>query len=116
MTDREKVIKGLEAHEKGCGYRSHNCDAMGCPYRYGDESCDIAEMCHDAIALLKEQGKKEIKLHKRHVITLERNAFTMGDLYEAICETLMDEGELVILSNEGHEKVNFAFYVTHEDT
>ena len=56
MTDREKVIKGLEAHEKGCGYRSHNCDAMGCPYRYGDESCDIAEMCHDAIALLKEQG------------------------------------------------------------
>ena len=76
----------------------------------------IYEIAESAIELLKEQGKKEIKLHKRHVITLERNAFTMGDLYEAICETLMDEGELVILSNEGHEKVNFAFYVTHEDT
>ena len=54
MTDRKKVIKGLEAHEKGCGYRSHYCDVMECPYRYGDESCDIEEMCHDAIALLKE--------------------------------------------------------------
>ena len=60
MADREKVIKGLEAHEKGCGYRSHHCDVMECPYRYGDESCDIEEMCHDALALLKEQ-KAEIE-------------------------------------------------------
>lgn len=53
--DREKVIKGLQAHADGCGYRSHHCDEMECPYRYGDESCDIEEMCRDAIALLKEQ-------------------------------------------------------------
>ena len=58
MTDIEKVIKGLQAHESGCGYRSHNCDDMDCPYRYGDESCDIEEMCHDALELLKEQHPK----------------------------------------------------------
>lgn len=55
MPDREKVIKGLEAHEKGCGHRSHYCDVMECPYRYWDESCNIEEMCHDALAMLKEQ-------------------------------------------------------------
>lgn len=55
MADREKVIKGLQAHADGCGYRSHHCDAMECPYRYGDESCDIEEMCRDALELLKEQ-------------------------------------------------------------
>jgi len=55
MPDREKVIKGLQSHADGCGYRSHYCDAMECPYRYGDESCDIEEMCRDALALLKEQ-------------------------------------------------------------
>lgn len=55
MADIEKVIKGLKAHADGCGYRSHHCDSMECPYRYGDESCDIEEMCHDALALLKEQ-------------------------------------------------------------
>ena len=55
MADIEKAIKGLQVHADGCGYRSHYCDAMGCPYRYGDESCDIEEMCRDALALLKEQ-------------------------------------------------------------
>jgi len=59
--DKEKVIKGLRAHEKGCGYRSHHCDNMDCPYRYGDESCDIEEMCHDALALLKEQEAKTVE-------------------------------------------------------
>jgi len=54
MEGYEKVIKGLQAHETGCGYRSHHCDDMDCPYRYGDESCDIEEMCHDALELLKE--------------------------------------------------------------
>jgi len=57
MPDREKVIKGLQAHADGCGYRSHHCDAMNCPYRYGDESCDIKEMCHDAIAMIDTQYK-----------------------------------------------------------
>ena len=71
MPDREKVIKGLEAHEKGCGYRSHHCDVMGCPYRYGDESCDIEEMCHDALALLKEQDER-IKLLEHQLETLTK--------------------------------------------
>ena len=53
--DREKVIKGLHAHATGCGYRSDYCDAIECPYRYGDESCDIEEICRDVLELLKEQ-------------------------------------------------------------
>lgn len=60
MLDMEKVVKGLEAHEKGCGYRSHYCDVVECPYRYGDESCDIEEMCHDALTLLKEQEPQSV--------------------------------------------------------
>ena len=59
MMDRGKVIKGLQAHADGCGYRSHHCDAMECPYRYGDESCDIEEMCRDALALLKEYKRQD---------------------------------------------------------
>lgn len=54
MTDINKVIKRLHAHADGCGYRSHYCDDMECPYRYGDESCDIDEMCRDALVLLTE--------------------------------------------------------------
>lgn len=57
--DMEKVIRGLQIHADGCGYRSHHCDAMECPYRYGDESCDIEEMCRDAVAILKEQEEKK---------------------------------------------------------
>jgi hypothetical protein len=56
MPDREKVIKALQIHADGCGYRSHHCDAMECPYRYGDESCDIEEMCRDALAMLKQEA------------------------------------------------------------
>ena len=55
MHDIEKVIKGLQAHVKGCGRRSNYCDIMECPYRIGDEFCDIKQMCIDAIAMLKEQ-------------------------------------------------------------
>ena len=58
---------------------------------------------------------KEIKLHKKHVITWKRDdEFNMRKLYEAVCETLMYEGELVITRIDDHEKVDFTFYVTHE--
>lgn len=78
---------------------------------------DMAQWADDAITLLKEQGKKEIKLHKKYVITWRRDdEFSMRKLYEAVCETLMDEGELVIVRIDDHEKVDFTFYVTHEDT
>jgi len=112
MADNEKVIKGLEYCGKGC-----NSD---CPYweqfGFGDGGC-LSVMRKDALALLKEQGKKEIKLHKKHVITWKRDdEFTTRKLYEAVCETLMDEGELVIVRIDDHEKVDFTFYVTHEDT
>ena len=70
------------------------------------------EMVGNVIALLKEQEKKQITLHKKHVITWRRSdEFSMKKLYEAICETLLDEGELFIARTDDHEKVDFVFYV-----
>ena len=113
MPDREKVIKGLEI----CVDRvpgKYTCNE--CPYEVDGNYCE-RNLAKDAITLLKEQGKKEIKLHKKYVITWRRDdEFTMRKLYEAVCETLMDEGELVIVRIDDHEKVDFTFYVTHEDT
>ena len=57
MEDIEMVIKGLKSHAEGCGYRSHHCDDMECPYRYGNEECDIAQLCLDALELLNRHGK-----------------------------------------------------------
>lgn len=63
----------------------------------------------------KEQEKKPIKLHKKHVLTLKRNdEFTMRKLYESICEKLLDEGEMIITRTDDHEKVEFVFYVAGE--
>ena len=126
MPDKEKVIKGFEC----CHVMVHNLgpekSSCGiCPYKdvqteeqinLGGIEC-IAVLHDDALALLKEQEKKEIKLHKKHVITWKRDdEFTTRKLYEAVCETLLDEGELVIVRIDDHEKVDFTFYVTHEDT
>ena len=115
--DREKVVKGLELCASGS-----ECIGRDCPYWHNVlddviKGCDCTtELIRDALALLKEQEKKEIKLHKKHVITWKRDdEFTMRKLYEAVCETLMDEGELVIVRIDDHEKVDFTFYVTHED-
>ena len=49
MTDREKVVKGLECHT------NHNCD--GCPY-YGKNQFDVSlcpTLLTDALELLKGQ-------------------------------------------------------------
>ena len=70
------------------------------------------EPINDAIALLKEQEKKQITIHKRHVITLRRNdIFSLRNLYESICETLMDEGSLIIVRKDDHEKVEFEWEI-----
>ena len=78
MPDREKVIKGLEAHEKGCGHRSHYCDVMECPYRYWDESCNIEEMCHDALALIDTQYKLILEL--QNLISIGTKMMNGGEL------------------------------------
>ena len=77
-------------------------------------ACDVDPWAKEmAEELLKEQEKKQITLHKKHVITWRRNdEFSMRKLYEAICETLLDEGELFIARTDDHEKVDFVFYVT----
>ena len=50
---------------------------------------------------------------KKHIITWGRNdEFSMRKLYEAICETLLDEGELFVERTDDHEKVDFVFYAT----
>ena len=67
---------------------------------------------------LKEHGKKQITVHKRHVITLRRNdIFSMRNLYESICEKLRDEGSLIIVRKDDHEKVDFEWeIVDNSDT
>ena len=66
----------------------------------------------DALVLLKEQEKKPITVHKRHVITLRpHDEFSMRKLYESICETLMDEGSLIIVRKDDHEKVDFEWEI-----
>ena len=70
------------------------------------------EELEERLAIVLE-GQKEIKVSKKHVITWRRNdEFSMRKLYEAICETLLDEGELIIARTDDHEKVDFTFYVT----
>ena len=97
MADRKKTIEQLESMRDYHRSAGNNITA------------DIAS---DALELLKEQEKKRITLHKKHGITWSRNdEFSMGKLYEAICETLLDEGELFIARTDNHEKVDFVFYV-----
>ena len=52
MTDREKVIKGLECHMAMLA-----CDK--CPYYCGDTCSGIDDVVYDAIALLKAQEPVE---------------------------------------------------------
>lgn len=107
MLDRQKVLKWLEI----CG-KNREC-FWNCPYlEESDEDQCRENLMTDALSMLKEQEEKRITLHKKHVITLNRNdQFSVKDLYEAICETLLDEGELFIARTDNHEKVEFVFYV-----
>lgn len=105
VMDREKVIKDLEE------YRDRDCIQEGITYFDADPRYRKM-IINNAIVLLKEQEKKQITLHKKHVITWGRSdEFSMRKLYEAICETLLDEGELFIARTDDHEKVDFVFYV-----
>lgn len=98
MPDREKIIRALEDFNK---YRI--CLPHLIPW---DEIAD-------AITLLKEQEKKQITLHKSHVITWGRDdKFSMRELYQAVFHILLSEGELYIARTDDHEKVEFVFYVT----
>ena len=107
MPDMEKVIKGLE----NCTDIFKKCED-GCPYYNRIELPECNQLKKDALVLLKELEKKQITLHKKHVLTLKRNdEFTMRKLYESVCETLLDEGELFIARTDDHEKVDFVFYV-----
>lgn len=116
MPDRTKVIKGLEICSEHGSWHGLDCEHneayKDCPYRGCETGC-IVTIAKDAIELLKEQEKKQITLHKKHVITWGRdNEFSMRKLYEAICEILLDEGELFIARTDEHEKVDFVFYVS----
>lgn len=52
MPDREKVIRGLECCRKSPEYKK-DCQMLECPYLYETEC--IANMCADALELLKAQ-------------------------------------------------------------
>lgn len=130
MPDREKVIKEWEA--------VLSRDPLDAPWDLIEdtlallkeqdeiikESERMAELFNDAVARCRkymekcgvipvEQEKKQIIVHKKHVITWKRDdVFNMRNLYEAVCETLLDEGKLIIARTDDHEKVEFVFYVT----
>lgn len=75
MTDREKVIKGLECHlSRKCETGSYSKDI--CPY-WEDDNCSNSVM-NDALKLLKEQEPKSV-LSERECETLpnhyERKGF-----------------------------------------
>ena len=144
MTDREKVISTLEEIKTQTAEIGLDSAVIGMndmaftisrilenkiamAENNGNNALIVTlEVLKEIIAVLKDQeerlaivleGQKEIKLHKKHVITWKRDdEFTTRKLYEAVCETLMDEGELVITRIDDHEKVDFTFYVTHEVT
>ena len=128
--DMEKVIKGVHDARRYLEDREWVDKSVGVHIdALNDSLAMLKEDCHNCKlecllqkydelkekydALLKEQEKKQITLHKKHVITWGRNdEFSMRKLYEAICETLLDEGELIIARTDDHEKVDFTFYVT----
>lgn len=120
MPDREKVTAWLnEISLRPCDFATDDFDAYETEHLANEalEICEDAKVFNqqrnDALALLKEQEKKQITLHKKHAITWGRNdTFSMRNLYEAICEELLDEGELFIARTDDHEKVEFVFYVT----
>lgn len=59
MTDtekRDKVIRGLIWHKAG-----HYVECLKCPYR--DDGCETT-LCNDALALLKEQVPKVMRLEE----------------------------------------------------
>ena len=107
MQDTEKVIKDLTDLENIMIAQQEICPKEELQYWI-----ELQESLADALELLKEQEKKRITLHKKHVITWKRNdEFSMRNLYESICETLLDEGELFIARTDDHEKADFVFYV-----
>ena len=109
MPDREKVINELRSIKTYLASQAIETTDSFAREGFIESQKDI----DDAIALLKEQEKKPIKVHKKHVISCKRNdVFTMRHVYEAVCQTLLEEGELIIGQTDDHEKVEFVFYVT----
>lgn len=114
MIDRKKVIEALQC-------RDNDLPCFLCAYYRPDAKpvakCEYHRLLQDVIFLLKEQEKKKIKLIKKHQFTFRRNdIFSMWRVYEKICETLMDEGKLVISRTDDHEKVNFVWEIREDDT
>ena len=100
MADIEKVIKQISAEIKLAEYVNQDYQTIDLP------------LLKDALELLKEQKKKEIRLIKKHTFSLKRtDEFSMRKLYEVICETLIDEGNLIISRTDDHEKVDFVWEV-----
>lgn len=68
MTEREKVIKGLEYHLKELTV-GKTC--YECPY-FGDNPCEI-QLIANAIALLKEQDPRVLELDEVKAIGTQNN-------------------------------------------
>ena len=68
MTDREKVIKGLEICSEHGSWHGLNCEDneayKDCPYRGCETGC-VVTIAKDALALLKEQEAKQVVLYDK---------------------------------------------------
>ena len=94
MTDREKVIKGLECCTRyEVGKQLNNC--LDCPYvepiGFNQFRCKSQEMKEDALALLKEQ---EMKLGK-WITKIRHEHYPSGKQYEEdFCSVCGKRGSL----------------------
>lgn len=87
MTDREKVIKGLE-----CCAHEEIGDCENCPYNENTPHCDIA-MMRDAIAMLKAQEPRLMTLEEiQHTdaVWLETHGWVDGDVFETVLRRRSD--------------------------
>ena len=103
MTDREKVIKGLECCTDYCD------EETGCPYYGDDEAFECEErLRRDAIALLKAQEPR--------VMTLEEVKAAKGDDMCLEISTRTDEIPYITAATlDGVGIKGVTFYCSHFD-
>lgn len=77
MTNREKVIRGLEACQVEENGYTTLCKANGCPYNASSTHC-MTNLHKDALALLKER-EKQLKEWEKHVPFLAAHGILKGD-------------------------------------
>ena len=66
------------------------------------------------LELLKEQKKKVIRVHKKHIVAVSRDAYSLTGVYQQIIEELIDSGELVITRKINGDVLEFIWHLETE--